>query len=76
MRIVWTDWQLFACTYSPRHTDLTLVGVARTVTVLWWLTYKLPVEREVDDAAIAEAAAVARWDVMEIAGIRDAFSVH
>ena len=44
--------------------------------VLWWLTYKLPVEREVDDAAIAEAAAVARWDVMEIAGIRDAFSVH
>ena len=44
--------------------------------VLWWLTYKLPVERPVDDAAIAEAAAVARWDVMEIAGIRDAFPVH
>ncbi len=29
-----------------------------------------------DDAAIADAAKVARWDVMEIAGIRDAFPVH
>ena len=44
--------------------------------VLWWLTYKLPVEREVDDVAIADAAKVARWNVMEIAGIRDAFPVH
>jgi hypothetical protein len=44
--------------------------------VLWWLTYKLPVEREVDDAAVADAATVARWDVIEIAGIRDAFPVH
>ena len=44
--------------------------------VLWWLTYKLPVEREVDDAALADAAAVARWDVVKIVGIRDAFPVH
>jgi hypothetical protein len=44
--------------------------------VLWWLTYKLPVERTVDDAALADAARVARWDVMEIARIRDAFPVH
>jgi hypothetical protein len=44
--------------------------------VLWWLTYKLPVEREVDDAAIADAAKVARWDVVKIAEIRDAFPVH
>jgi hypothetical protein len=44
--------------------------------VLWWLTYKLPVEREVDDAAIAEAAAVARWDVTKIAEIRATFPVH
>jgi hypothetical protein len=44
--------------------------------ILWWLTYKLPVEREVDDVAIADAAKVARWDVMEIANIRDAFPVH
>ena len=44
--------------------------------VLWWLTYKLPVERPVDDAALADAAKVARWDVMEIARIRDAFPVH
>ncbi len=44
--------------------------------VLWWLTYKLPVEREVDEVAIADAAKVARWDVMEIAGIRHAFPVH
>jgi hypothetical protein len=44
--------------------------------VLWWLTYKLPVECEVDDAAIADAAAVARWDVAKIAEIRDAFPVH
>jgi hypothetical protein len=44
--------------------------------VLWWLTYKLPVEREVDDVAIADAAKVARWDVAKIAGIRDAFPVH
>jgi hypothetical protein len=34
--------------------------------VLWWLTYKLPVEREVDDVAMADAAAVARWDVAKI----------
>ncbi len=33
MRIVWTDGQLFACTYSPRHPDLALDGVARTVTL-------------------------------------------
>ena len=44
--------------------------------VLWWLTYKLPFERKVDDAAIADAAKVARWDVAKIAGIRDAFPVH
>jgi hypothetical protein len=44
--------------------------------VLWWLTYRLHVEREVDKVAIADAAKVARWDVMEIAGIRDAFPVH
>ena len=44
--------------------------------VLWWLTYKLPVEREVDDAALADAATVARLDVAKIAGIRDAFPVH
>jgi hypothetical protein len=44
--------------------------------VLWWLTYKLPVEREVDDAAIAEAAAVSRWDGTKIAEIRDTFLVH
>jgi hypothetical protein len=44
--------------------------------VLWWLTYKLPVEREVDDVAIADAAKVARWDVAKIAEIRDAFPVH
>ena len=44
--------------------------------VLWWLTYKLPVEREVDNAALADAAAVARWDVTKIVGIRDAFPVH
>ncbi len=44
--------------------------------VLWWLTYKLPVEREVNDAALADAAAVARWDVANITGIRDAFPVH
>ncbi len=29
-----------------------------------------------DDAAIAEAAAVSRWDVAKIAGIRDTFRVH
>jgi len=46
------------------------------LTVLWWLTRKLPVEREVDDAAPADAATVARWDAVEIAGIRDAFPVH
>jgi hypothetical protein len=44
--------------------------------VLWWLTYKLPVERTVDDAAIAKAATVSRWDVTKIAGIRDTFPVH
>ena len=44
--------------------------------VLWWLTYKLPVEREVDEVAIGDAAKVARWDVMEIANIRDSFPVH
>ncbi len=33
MRIAWTDGLLFACTYSPRHPDLALDGVARTVTV-------------------------------------------
>jgi len=44
--------------------------------VLWWLTYKLPVERTVDDAALAEAATVARWDVAKIAEIRDTFPVH
>ncbi len=44
--------------------------------VLWWLTYKLPVERTVDDAALAEAAKVARWDVAKIAEIRDTFPVH
>ncbi len=44
--------------------------------VLWWLTYKLPVERELDDAALADAAKVARWDVAKIAEIRDAFPVH
>jgi hypothetical protein len=44
--------------------------------ILWWLTYKLPVECPVDDVAIADAAKVARWDVMEIARIRDAFPVH
>ncbi len=33
MTIVWTDGQLFACTYSPRHPDLALEGVARTVTI-------------------------------------------
>ncbi len=36
----------------------------------------MPVEREVDDAAIADAAKVARWDVVKVAGIRDAFPVH
>jgi hypothetical protein len=44
--------------------------------VLWWLTYKLPVERALDDAALAEAAKVTRWDVTKIAEIRDAFPVH
>jgi hypothetical protein len=44
--------------------------------VLWWLTYKLPVERALDDAAIAEAAKVALWDVAKIAAIQEAFSVH
>jgi hypothetical protein len=44
--------------------------------VLWWLTYKLPAERPVNDAALADAAAVARWDVTKIVGIRDAFPVH
>jgi hypothetical protein len=44
--------------------------------VLWWLTYKLPVERTVDDAALAEAATVARWYVAKIAEIRDTFPVH
>lgn len=44
--------------------------------VLWWLTYKLPVERPVDDVAIADAAKVARWDVAKIANIRGAFPVH
>ena len=44
--------------------------------VLWWLTYKLPIAREVDDVAIADAAKVARWDVAQIAEIRDAFPVH
>ena len=44
--------------------------------ILWWLTYKLPVESKVDGAAIAEAATEARWDVAKIAGIRDAFPVH
>ncbi len=44
--------------------------------VLWWLTDKLPVEREVDDATIADAARVARCDVAKIAGVRDAFPVH
>ena len=44
--------------------------------VLWWLVYRLPVERKVDDAALADAATVARWDVAKIAGIRDAFPVH
>ena len=44
--------------------------------VLWWLTDKLPVERPVDDVAIADAAKVASWDVAKIAGIRDASPVH
>ena len=44
--------------------------------VLWWLTYKLPVERTVDHAALADAATVARWDVAKIAGIRETFPVH
>ena len=44
--------------------------------VLWWLTYKLPVERTVDDVALADAARVARWDVAKIAEIRDTFPVH
>jgi hypothetical protein len=44
--------------------------------VLWWLTYKLPVERTVDDAALADAATVARWDVVKIAEIQEAFPVH
>jgi hypothetical protein len=44
--------------------------------VLWWLTYKLPVERTVDDVALADAARVARWDVAKIAEIRYAFPVH
>ena len=44
--------------------------------VLWWLTYKLPVEREVDDAAVADAATVARWDAVKIADIRGALPVH
>jgi hypothetical protein len=44
--------------------------------VLWWLTYKLPVDSKVDDTALAEAAKVARWDAVKIAGIRDTFPVH
>ena len=38
--------------------------------VLWWLTYKLPVERKVNDTALADAARGARWDVAKIAEIR------
>ncbi len=36
----------------------------------------MPVERIVDDAALSEAAKVARWDAVKIAGIRDASPVH
>ena len=61
----------------PAHLMRPAKGCSRRERlVLWWLAYKLPVEREVDDVAIADAAKVARWDVMEIAGIRDALPVH
>ena len=36
----------------------------------------MPVERKVDDAALADAATVARWDLAKIANIRGAFPVH
>jgi hypothetical protein len=44
--------------------------------VFWWLTYKLPVEREVDDAALGETANAVRWEAPNIAEIWDTFSVH
>jgi hypothetical protein len=61
----------------PRHLMQRVKDCGRRERlVLWWLTYKLPVERTVDHAALADAATVARWDVAKIANIRGAFPVH
>ena len=72
-----TPPQLFPPVAIPAHLMQRVKDCGRRERlVLWWLTYKLPVEREVDDVAIADAAKVARWDVAKIAGIKDAFPVH
>jgi len=61
----------FSAIEIPEHLRRRTKGIGKRKRLLiWWLTYRLPVERRVDAAAIEEAALENRLTIQQIDAVR------